>query len=289
MLDYAANIVAFWPVDRVRTVFEQRCVTAGLEPISETVAFLRGSSADVAEDDAGAAVDEFWQRVGDNLIARRLRLIFVADVIPRELQAIIEFLNEGLATTDVLAVEVKQYVGEGRQTLVPRVIGWTTVAEDIKQGRTRTTRTSPWDEGSFFAALREEPGEWAVSIARTMLDWAVERGLDVGYGMGPKQATMSVALQNPAGKRRAIFTCVTAGGGVVLQFDGLKHLPPFDDPVARAEVRSRLSGIEGLNAERLPDSWPQVRWDLLRPEASLRVFVEAFDWVADRVRRSQES
>jgi hypothetical protein len=75
MLDYAANAVAYLPVDKLRTVFEARCAAASVEPEKELAAFL-GSEID-AED--------FWQKVKTNLQAGRIRLVFVADEIPPEL------------------------------------------------------------------------------------------------------------------------------------------------------------------------------------------------------------
>jgi hypothetical protein len=67
-------------------------------------------------------------------------MLFVADVIPPELRRIIEFLNEQMDPAEVLGVEIKQYVGEGMKTLVPRVIGQTAEAEG-KKGGTKGGRT----------------------------------------------------------------------------------------------------------------------------------------------------
>jgi hypothetical protein len=125
MLDYAANVVAFWPRDRIRDLFETRARAASGDP-DEAVLDLLGRSASTESDsDAGDAIDEFWRRAGENLANGRLRLLFVADQIPPELQRIIEFLNRNMARVDVLGVEIKQYKGEGRETLVPRVVGLT--------------------------------------------------------------------------------------------------------------------------------------------------------------------
>ena len=50
-------------------------------------------------------------------------MVFVADEIPAELRRVVEFPNEQMDSAEVLAIEIKQYVGEGMRTLVPRVIG----------------------------------------------------------------------------------------------------------------------------------------------------------------------
>jgi hypothetical protein len=61
-------------------------------------------------------------------------MLFVADETPPELQRIVEFLNEQMQAAEVLAIEIKQYVGEGHKTLVPRLIGQTAKAQATKGG-----------------------------------------------------------------------------------------------------------------------------------------------------------
>src|SRR5579885_2424827 len=68
MLDYAANAVAYWPVEEVRARFESRCEEDNLEPEGVISSFL-GEGQDAAA---------FWQRVKTNLQAGRVRLVFVA-------------------------------------------------------------------------------------------------------------------------------------------------------------------------------------------------------------------
>ena len=45
--------------------------------------------------------------------------MFVADEIPVELRRIVEFMNGQMDPAEVLAVEIKQYVGGNLKTLVP--------------------------------------------------------------------------------------------------------------------------------------------------------------------------
>ena len=75
-------------------------------------------------DDTRSA-DTFWDTVETNLRAGKIRLVFVADEIPRELRSVIEFLNSQMDPAEVLGVEIKQYVGSGVKTIVPKVIGQT--------------------------------------------------------------------------------------------------------------------------------------------------------------------
>lgn len=109
MLDYAANAVVYWPVETLRARLEE----GQLEPEQELYEFL-GPETDL---------EGFWQRVKTNLQAGRVRMIFVADEIPAELRRVVEFLNQQMDPVEVLAVEIKQYVGQGLKTLVPRIFG----------------------------------------------------------------------------------------------------------------------------------------------------------------------
>ncbi len=138
MLDYAANGLQYWPIEHLRDAFEATHSGEDGGPDAVLNELLGGD----------AEPEEFWDKVARNLEAGRVRLVFVADVIPTELQTIIEYLNERMVDTDVLAVEIKQYVGEGSQTLVPRVIGLTGRAKQ-KHGRAVT----------YDDLLAEAPGE----------------------------------------------------------------------------------------------------------------------------------
>jgi hypothetical protein len=94
MLDYAANGVVYWPAERLR--FVSRCAKEEKEP------------EDVFRESLGEDVDSegFWD-----------------DEIPPELRRVIEFLNERMSPTEVIGIEVRQYVGDGElKTLVPRVV-----------------------------------------------------------------------------------------------------------------------------------------------------------------------
>ena len=146
MLDYAANGAEFWGLEKIRTAFESRYpdAEAAARKLSEVVP-------------PGDEPERYWERVGVNLGAGKLRLIFVADVIPAELRRIVEFLNEQMERTEVLALEVRQYVEEGgdRVTLVPRLIGDTEAARRTK-GAGVSRRGRKWTEPELLEAIREK-------------------------------------------------------------------------------------------------------------------------------------
>ena len=126
MLDYAANGVVAWRAEALRARFNARCAKSGCDPADVFTAAM-------GERDA----DSFWTQVHTNLEARRLRLVFVADAIPRELETIVNFLNDQMQATEVLAIEVKQFVDDAgdHQTIVPRVLGQSPAARRAKGSR----------------------------------------------------------------------------------------------------------------------------------------------------------
>ena len=112
MLDYAATAATVWSERSIREVFE--------ETQDQSDAVISKLLGDGDEQD----IDSFWERVSNNLAANRLRLLFVADEIPAELERVVSFLNEQTRDNlEVLAVEIKQYPGQFGDALVSRVIG----------------------------------------------------------------------------------------------------------------------------------------------------------------------
>jgi hypothetical protein len=122
MLDYAANGVAYWPVERIISAYSQTSVFEGRDPDEALSDFLGGSAA-----------EGFWRQVEANLKSGRIRMLFVADRIPSELSRIVEFLNEQMRPAEVLAIEVEHFLAaNGTRTLVPRLVGATARAQTVK-------------------------------------------------------------------------------------------------------------------------------------------------------------
>jgi hypothetical protein len=59
-------------------------------------------------------------------------MLFVADRIPPELKRIVEFLNQQMDPAEMLALELRQFAGEGLKTIVPMVYGETEEARKKK-------------------------------------------------------------------------------------------------------------------------------------------------------------
>ncbi len=163
MLDYAANGVRYWPEGSMRSQFER--TAGGLESAAEIF-------ADFLPD---GDMPEFWDLVENNLRAGELRLVFVADQIPDSLRRIIEFLNEQMDRTEVIGVEVQQYVGGGQVSFVPQVLGRTTAAQRIKP-----------KTGSYAEDVAS--GDKIVREASALLDkWAADSGVETRLTRRAKQ------------------------------------------------------------------------------------------------------
>jgi hypothetical protein len=170
MLDYAANAVVYWPIDTIRARFINSCEDQNPDEVIE--AFLGLNVVD-----EGNAVEHFWQKVQTNLQAGKVRLIFVADAIPPELQRIVEFLNAQMNPAEVLAVEIKQYMApDDLRTLVPRVIGQTAEAQQ-KKSPSRHADSQQWDETSWFENLATRQNEEAVKVVQRFQRWAIDKPL----------------------------------------------------------------------------------------------------------------
>jgi hypothetical protein len=178
--------------------------------------------------------ETFWAMVKTNLQAGRVRLIFVADVIPPELRRIVEFLNAQMDPAEVLALEIKQYVGEGLQTLVPRVIGQS--AEAARKKPARTAGDVCWDAASFFAEVLKQNGEPVANVARKIFDWANPRG-HIWYGSGKQDGSFGLTVPRMV----ASDTCLQHGLTV--------HLRSTLDSSRTLRPSTRISGSSSWEPE----------------------------------------
>jgi hypothetical protein len=271
MLDYAANAVVYLPADVIRSRFEARCEQEGVEP----EAALQAAFGDVD-------LETFWARVKSNLDGGRVRLVFVADAIPSELQRIVEYLNGQMSPTEVYAVEVKQFVGErdGRalRTMTPRLIGRTAEAGRAK-GSGGSASGGHWDWDRFSAALLAAEGSASVQRARAIHDWALDRGLRVWWGRGMTSGGFVPVRDLADGTFQSLFE-VWTDGKFEVYFQHLGAKGPFVDEALRVELRERLIAIRGIDIPS--DALARRPWFRLRSledDDGLRAVLAVFEWV----------
>jgi len=271
MLDYAANAVVYWPAEKIRAQFEATCQVEGLEAEQVITDFL----------DAETNPEEFWQKMKTNLQAGKVRLVFVADKIPSELQRIVEFLNGQMDPAEVLALEVKQYMGEGLKTLVPKIIGLTAAAQEKKSSGIGEARQ--WDEPSFFQDLESRRGGEEAKAARKILEWARTRGLRIWWGRGRKDGSFFPMLDYQSETYWTI--AVWTYGRVQIQFQMMQKHAPFKEEPKRTELLRRLNEIPGVFLSQ--DSitkYPSILLSILKDEAVLTQFLDTFDWLIHEIK-----
>ncbi|MFC9096927.1 hypothetical protein [Streptomyces sp. NPDC057072] len=249
MLDYAANGARYWPGALLQRSFEETCVADG-RPLEEAYEEFLGDRSR----------QEFWATVEERLTAGQMRLLFVADRIPLELRAIVEFLNRQMRQTDVYAIELTQYRGNGDlRVLVPRIHGEVATAAKSPSDRRSTHRTTRAD---MDAALRTRLAPLPRQIATALLDHAAARGrLEGGNATYP-----SMSVYYPvAGRQVPIWTLSLYDNPpkeeLAFSFGSLTHHLGADQAAAFAQSLPTVPELEKkLEVQRQKGykGWPSV-------------------------------
>lgn len=158
MLDYAANGVAYWRPGELAQRFAAGCAAREQDPEVVLGSFLK----------AETTPQQFWAQVDANLVAGKLKLLFVADQIPPELARIVEFMNDQMRA-DVRAVELAWYEGGGLKTLAPRVIGETERSRATKGAAEGAAPADALDIEGWLARFIAPQGTEVLALARKVL------------------------------------------------------------------------------------------------------------------------
>jgi hypothetical protein len=275
MLDYAANGVAHWPLSQIIDAFSATCSQRG-----ETAEQVLGGFLP-----PGADADAFWKSVETNLRAGRIRMLFVADEIPRELRRIVEFLNEQMRPAEVLAIQVEHYLGaDGTRTLVPRLIGATERATSTKAvgGQSDIHTTEDWLE-----RLAQEHGDEAYRGAVRAIDWFRSRGSDVG----PTASGDAVYLKSIGDDGKEVwpfFIRHSTGGRLEMSLQYLRYRPRFASDEAREAALRGLQALPGLDVKstgRLT-GWPSFAVSGLLDDAAWEAFTTFASSIVDAAKLS---
>lgn len=259
MLDYAANAVLYWSIEKIRAQFEANSNAEQL-----LMDFLGNEEADI---------EKFWQQVKINLQLGKVRLVFVADKIPVELQRIVEFLNQQMNPTQVLAVEIKQYVGQGLKTLVPRVIGHT------KNPPTPPPEKRQWDASSFIKEIETKYSPEAAKVASLILEWSTIQRLQIQWGTGRTSGSFAPKV-NHQGKIRTFFRIWTNATVEILAYE-----PPFNLEDNKAELLNRFKSSVGTSVSVNPYCW-YIPFSALKDEIVFRQFLSALAWAIHEIQSS---
>ncbi len=267
IFDYAANAVSYWTIEEIKFRFEESCKENNLDSETTLSEFLRNETEPTA----------FWETTKTNLKAGKIRLLIIADVIPKELQRIIEFLNEQMTPAEILGVEIKQFIGQDLKTLVPRVIGMTSNAQIVK-GKQQGAEEH-WTEETFFAELVRQQGQKETEAARKIFDWIKPKVTYFYYGVG-KQGSFAPILKTKDLSRFCF--AIWTNGIVEIYFQHMKGRPPFDKEERRMELLDKLNSIKGVSIpESKINARPSFKIALLTDANEMKKFLDAFSWYWD--------
>jgi len=262
MLEYAANAVSYWAIEKIKIHFEARCEEQGQDP-----EHVLTNTLQLEEQ-----YEEYWDKVTTNLQTGKIRMLFVADEIPFELKQIVEFLNEQMNPAEVLAVEIKQYVGQDQKTLIPRVIGQTSKTQQKKI----RPKKRQWDETSFLAELVGQEGQDAVNTAKRILTWAKEQHLRLWWGKG--RITGSCYPMLDINEQTYWIFSLWTKGGIEIQFQFFAKNPMYKDEAKRKKIWEQLNKIPQVSLpEKSIDRFPKIPYSVLKTESSLHKFLTIWD------------
>ncbi len=273
ILDYAANAVLYWTIEEIIYRFEDQCKTSNKEAALVLEDFLQG------ENEA----DNFWEVVRTNLKAGKIRMLIISDTIPKELKRIIEFLNEQMTPSEILGLEIKQFIGEGNiKTLVPRIIGHTATAENTKSIKSIARN---WDEETFFEELGKKCTLEEIQVVKKLYAWAKTNCSIIKFGDGKKMGSVYFKLLH-AGFEHFMFGLWTYSTLEIL-FQYYKDSIPFNSEQKRLELLERLNKIKGLNIPiNKVSTRPNIPYKLLIDEEEFQKFINTSEWYLNEIKVS---
>lgn len=189
-----------------------------------------------------------------------------------------------MATAEVLAIEIKQYLGQGRRTLVPRVIGQTSAARQTKRASGPARER---DAESFLTRFEEKRGAAGAAIFSKIIAWAEEHGYRVEYGTATKDPACSLILESEGVRYRAVYLN-TWGKGVYVPVSNMKTHPPFHAAETRTKFSQELSAIPGVSADALEQT-PTFAFELLEQPSALEGLFKALEWFSETAHTASRS
>jgi len=262
MLDYAANAVQYWPIELIRETYEKN--------IRETNSL---QNIGIEPENEGA----FWQSVSVNLRAGRIRMIFAADVIPASLQSIIEFLNRQMVDTEVLGLEIKQFLStDGLTTLVPHITGKT-----ASSGKAIRPNTAQWDERGFIEQTIQLCGDDVANLCQRLLRVFESLGSRIWWGQG---IGASFAAMYDKSHPHYLFYVYNSGKNTILQVYFKNMKPGLDTKQQKNKLKDALEQIPGVHIpeERL-DKYPSFPVKTLIDDTSFNLFIDAMKMYMDDI------
>lgn len=277
MLDYAANGVVYWPIEKIRQAFFERVQKDGKNPDSELTNLI-GEDADI---------DAFWSKVETNLKTGNLRLLFVADEIPKELRRIVEFLNERMSPTEILALQLKHYKSGEHKVLVPTIYGHTSQAE-IRKPKAQKPSID-WNLDLAIEKFEELLGNEITNAVKKVLDWTKNKMPNMKFGKGYLYPSIGPYLIHDNNKIQIFWLTSDENGKIQIQLGLLKNFPPFNDETYKKRFLDSLNEIEGVSLSTKSDwsrSFPEIKLSVLLSDSNLKKFLRINEWVIEQIKQA---
>jgi hypothetical protein len=223
-------------------------------------------------------------RTSGSKLGRTFRLkefasLFVADVIPLELRRIVEFPNEQMDPAEILAVELRQFVGKELKTIVPTVYGQTQVSA------TKRGNVAPrWDQGSVFDKLRQTVGAKELEIAERIYGWMRKGGMrEVAFGVGRENGSAYPVFRPKGVRMNPVY--LSSDGNLWFQFGSLDGKPVFGSIDSRRDLMQHFNSISGVNFTDIDlKRYPAVplRTIAADPDGATKI-LEALSWMERQI------
>ena len=195
--------------------------------------------------------------------------------IPEYLALRRDLRGRQMTPTDVVAIEVKQYVdADGRhQTIAPRLIGNTEAAKRTRHPRSASSALT--DRSGLHAALAQrDPQE--LEAAEALLDWADEHP-DLRVNMN-RAADICLSSHTPGLLR--IWGQGRHEGNLEIKVDTIrKFYPDWDDDDRVEQLMRRIEEIGGVRLRGTRMKWPLTPLAALADPAKRKAFIDIIEQV----------
>ncbi|MDD5145198.1 MAG: hypothetical protein PHW72_03700 [Candidatus Pacebacteria bacterium] len=181
------------------------------------------------------------KEIDRNLKKPRLRLIFAADFIPRELRKFVEFINSASRGIDVYAVQLEQFLLDDKKIFSVSCWGPTeSVVHDKSVSFGLLSREEFINKINSSQDLTPSEKEIFIQRVNEILDIAEERHLSIGWGTKSFRISYS---DNDSAKKMLEFYC--NGNSWVI-------FVPFEErSLALKEIYSQLDSVFDLQKKHL--------------------------------------
>ena len=189
---------------------------------------------------------------------------------------------------EVLAIELRQYQGQGLKTLVPIVLGQTQEAAQRKNASSRPALPKrTWDETAVLSEITQRGDTAALAASRAIINWIKRRADRVAFNSNPGWGWIGAVFEKDGFEISLLR--LHSDGSVAVYFEYMLGKPVFDDLARRQKLLDKLNAVPGI---RLPPDAVSKRKTIplagFTPDATAD-FLAAMDWFVEELRNAAPS